>query len=56
MIFLGTTFSGFQRFLDTVPLDLNQWLICIGAAAWVLVITETRKLVERHHMAKDALA
>src|SRR6516225_6432338 len=53
VIFLGTTFSGFQRFLDTVPLDLNQWLICIGAAAWVLLITEAQKKLRRLQLAKN---
>ena len=53
VIFLGTTFSGFQRFLDTVPLDLNQWLICIGAAAWVLLITEMQKKLRRIQLAKN---
>src|SRR3974390_2670527 len=26
VIYFGTTLSAFQSFLDTVPLDLNQWL------------------------------
>jgi Ca2+-transporting ATPase len=47
VIWLGTTIDPLERLLDTVPLDLNQWLICIGAAAWVLVVTESRKLIAR---------
>ena len=45
VVYLGTTLSAFQAFLDTVPLDLNQWLVCIGSAATVLVVTELRKFV-----------
>jgi Ca2+-transporting ATPase len=47
VIYLGTTLESFQSFLDTVALDLNQWLICIGAACAVLVVTEIRKAVGR---------
>jgi Ca2+-transporting ATPase len=47
VIYFGTTFTAFQAFLDTVPLDLNQWLICIGSAASVVVVTELRKVVGR---------
>ena len=47
VIFLGTTIGAFQSFLDTVPLDLNQWLICIGAAAAFVVVAEVRKLAGR---------
>jgi Ca2+-transporting ATPase len=47
VIYLGTTVTAFQAFLDTVPLDLNQWLICIGSAAAVVVVTELRKFVGR---------
>jgi Ca2+-transporting ATPase len=52
VIYLGTTISAFQRFLDTVPLDLNQWLICIGAGATVLLVVETRKLAVRRRSQK----
>lgn len=47
VIFLGTTLSAFQAFLETESLDLDQWLICIGSAAAVLVVTELRKVVGR---------
>jgi Ca2+-transporting ATPase len=47
VIYFGTTFSGFQRILDTTPLNLNQWLICILAAASVVVASEIRKAVLR---------
>jgi Ca2+-transporting ATPase len=47
VIYLGTTFSPFQRFLDTTELDRNQWLICILAGVAVIVASETRKIVLR---------
>jgi Ca2+-transporting ATPase len=47
VIYLGTTLESFQSFLDTVALDLNQWLICIVAACAVIVVTEIRKAVGR---------
>ena len=33
----------FQRFLDTVELTGNQWLICIGAGATIVVASELWK-------------
>ena len=47
VIYLGTTFSGFQRILDTTALSLNQWIICILAGAAVVVASELRKAVLR---------
>jgi Ca2+-transporting ATPase len=47
VIYLGTTFSGFQRILDTTALSLNQWIICILASAAVVVASEIRKAVLR---------
>ena len=47
VIYLGTTLSAFQRFLDTAPLDLNQWLLCIAGAASVVVVAEVRKFLGR---------
>jgi Ca2+-transporting ATPase len=47
VIYLGTTRSAFQRFLDTAPLDLNQWLLCLTAAASVVLVAELRKLLRR---------
>jgi len=47
VIYLGTTFSGFQRILDTTSLSLNQWLICVPAGSAVVVVSEIRKLVLR---------
>ena len=47
VIYLGTTFSGFQRILDTTSLSLDQWLICVLAGSAVVVASEIRKLVLR---------
>jgi Ca2+-transporting ATPase len=47
VIYLGTTFSGFQRILATTALSLNQWLICLLAGSAVVVASEIRKLVLR---------
>lgn len=46
-IVLATELGPFQRLLDTVHLDLGQWLVCAVAAASVLVVTEVRKAVLR---------
>jgi Ca2+-transporting ATPase len=47
VIYLGTTFSGFQRILGTTSLSLNQWLICLLAGSAVVVASEIRKVVLR---------
>ncbi|GGM45283.1 cation-translocating P-type ATPase [Dactylosporangium sucinum] len=46
-IVLATELGPFQRLLGTVHLDLAQWLVCVVAAASVLVVTEVRKAVLR---------
>jgi Ca2+-transporting ATPase len=47
VIYLSTTFSGFQRILDTTAISLNQWVICILAGSAVVLVTEIRKFVLR---------
>ncbi len=42
-IVFATELRFFQRFLDTVELTGNQWLICIGAGALVVVASEVWK-------------
>lgn len=42
-IVLTTTFGPFQRMMDTGPLELEQWLVCIGAALVIPVVSEIRK-------------
>lgn len=46
-IILATELGFFQRILDTVELTGNQWLICIGAAATVVVASEAWKFMLR---------
>jgi Ca2+-transporting ATPase len=50
-IFLATTFGPLQRILDTTELSVDQWAICIAAAATILVVTEIRKVFRRRGMA-----
>src|SRR3954468_20000732 len=44
-IILSTTFGPFQRLLQTGDLELEQWLVCIGGALLIVVVSELRKLV-----------
>jgi P-type Ca2+ transporter type 2C len=46
-IVFGTELGFFQRILDTEELTGNQWLICIGAALTVVLVSEVWKLVVR---------
>jgi Ca2+-transporting ATPase len=46
-IVLTTTFGPFQRMLQTGPLELEQWLVCLGAALVVPVVAELRKVFLR---------
>ncbi len=42
-----TELQVFHRVFDTVELTGNQWLLCIGAAASIIVVSEIRKFVLR---------
>ena len=44
---LTTVLGPLQTLLETVALDTNEWLVCIGAALPVLVLSEGRALVRR---------
>jgi P-type Ca2+ transporter type 2C len=46
-IIFATELRFFQRILDTVELTGNQWLICIGAAVTIVVVSEAWKFVLR---------
>jgi P-type Ca2+ transporter type 2C len=46
-ITFATELQFFHRILDTVELTGNQWLICIGAAMSIVVVSEIYKLVLR---------
>jgi P-type Ca2+ transporter type 2C len=53
-IIIGAQLGLLNRILETVPLTLHQWLICIVAALGVVVVTELRKLVLRHREAASS--
>jgi Ca2+-transporting ATPase len=53
---LTTTFAPLQRLLSTTPLELEHWLICIGAALVVLLVSEVRKLVVKQPLDEEAAA
>ncbi len=55
-IVFATELSFFQRILATEPLTGNQWLICIGAGASVLVVSELWKVVLRRRKPASANA
>ncbi|HEY6029718.1 MAG TPA: cation transporting ATPase C-terminal domain-containing protein, partial [Gaiellaceae bacterium] len=46
-ILIGTEMGFFNRILGTQHLTGQQWLICIGVALPVVVVTEIRKLLLR---------
>jgi len=46
-IFLATSLDVLQRLLGTTSLNAVQWIICIGAALTVIVLTEIRKMMLR---------
>jgi Ca2+-transporting ATPase len=46
-IVLSTELGVFQRFLDTEPLSIRQWLVCFGLGIVVLFATEVRKAILR---------
>ena len=50
---LTTVLGPLQAFLETVPLDVGQWLVCTAAALLVLVLSEVRVLVRRHRSAPE---
>jgi Ca2+-transporting ATPase len=52
-IFLATSLDLFQRLLGTTGLDAVQWVICIGAALTVIVLTEIRKMVLRRRISSN---
>jgi Ca2+-transporting ATPase len=49
-IVLATEFGPFQRLLQTVDLDLGEWLVCIAVAASIIVVTEVYKAVQRRRL------
>src|SRR3954471_15666056 len=52
-IIFATELRFFQRILDTLEMSGHQWLICIGAALTVVVVSEVFKLVQRRQADHD---
>jgi Ca2+-transporting ATPase len=52
-IVLATSLDFLQRILDTSPLTFNQWCICAGIAASIVVVEELIKLVIRRQGSPD---
>ncbi|GAB3854055.1 cation-translocating P-type ATPase [Dactylosporangium cerinum] len=50
-IVVATELGLLQRLLNTVSLDLTQWIVCVAASLSIIVVTELRKLVLRHRSA-----
>ena len=46
-IIFGTELQFFQRILDTVEMTGNQWLICIGGGAVIILVSEIYKFIRR---------
>ena len=55
-LLLSTVFGPLETFLKTTNLDVRQWLICIGAALSIVVVSEIRKALRRRTTAKTAPA
>ena len=54
---LGTELGLFQRILDTVELDLHQWLVCIVVGLAIVPVSEGRRLLlKRRDPAVDVVA
>lgn len=54
-IFFATGLDVFQRMLDTVALDLAQWVICILTAASIIAVSELRKALLRRRTDSEAV-
>jgi P-type Ca2+ transporter type 2C len=48
-LLLATVFGPLETFLKTTNLDVRQWLICIGAALSIVVVSEIRKALRRRN-------
>jgi Ca2+-transporting ATPase len=47
-IVLGTELRLFQRILNTVHLDIHQWLVCIVVGLAIVPVSEARRLLLQH--------
>jgi Ca2+-transporting ATPase len=55
-LLLSTVFGPLETFLKTTNLDVRQWLVCIGVALSIVVVSEIRKALRRRTAAKTAPA
>lgn len=46
-LFLATVFGPLQAFLTMTNLSIQQWLICAGTAASIIVVSEIKKAISR---------
>ncbi len=46
-LILSTVLGPFQKLLTMTPLDVQQWLLCVGVAFSIIVISEIRKAIGR---------
>ena len=53
-LILATVLGPLQKLLETTSLDIQQWLICTGAALSIIVVSEIRKAIRRRAAAADA--
>jgi P-type Ca2+ transporter type 2C len=53
-IVIGAQMDVMERLLDSRPLGLHEWLICIGSALSILVVSEIRKFQLRQRAAANA--
>jgi len=53
-LILTTTLGPLQALLETVTLDATQWLVCIGAALPIIVVSEIRGAVLRRRAGQSS--
>ncbi|MGH3181052.1 MAG: cation transporting ATPase C-terminal domain-containing protein [Streptosporangiaceae bacterium] len=46
-------FGPLEAFLNTTPLDVRQWLICLAVSLSIIVVTEIRKAVSRAQILRN---
>jgi Ca2+-transporting ATPase len=49
LIVLATLLGPCQAVLKTTALDENQWLLCLGVALSIVIVSEVKKAVQRNH-------
>jgi Ca2+-transporting ATPase len=47
LIVMATVLGPCQAILETTPLDVDQWLLCLGVALAIVAVSEIRKAVVR---------